>query len=122
MAQCQFLEDQTAPVKQLIVLECSDETLRKRLGAAHRQRFDDTDDETISGRIQTFRETTSHVITTFEARNCVARVDGEQSIETVVADLRALVRNVLESCGRIAVENAPSATAPMEDASDIQIV
>lgn len=98
MVQCEYLESRIAPIIHIFVLECSDSTLTNRLSSSERGRFDDNK-ENIERRIKTFRESTSEVISIFESRNKVTRIDGENNIEAITADLEQRLRRIVKEFG-----------------------
>jgi adenylate kinase len=81
--------------KGLIVIDIAvpDEVLMARLLA--RQRVDDTE-ETITHRIRVYHEQTAPLITFYERRDLLTRVDGDQTIDAVFAEIDA----VLDAKGR----------------------
>jgi adenylate kinase len=76
--------------KGLLVIDIAvpDEALMARLLA--RQRVDDTE-ETIANRIRVYHEQTAPLIAYYEERDLLVRVDGNQSIEAVFAEIDAVL-------------------------------
>ncbi|OMP83786.1 Uridylate kinase [Diplodia seriata] len=91
--QCEYFENEIAPFRQIVVLECSESTLVQRLAA--RGRFDDAKDN-VQRRLHTFREATSRVIRTFEEADKVARINGELDIEAVAKQLVKVLEESLQ--------------------------
>ncbi|KAL0262801.1 hypothetical protein SLS55_001775 [Diplodia seriata] len=91
--QCEHFENEIAPFRQMVVLECSESTLAQRLAA--RGRFDDAKDN-VQRRLHTFREATSRVIRTFEEADKVARINGELDIEAVAEQLDKVLEDSLQ--------------------------
>lgn len=83
-----------APIRRVVVLDCSDELLTQRLAVAKRDRFDDRDKNIIGKRIQTFRETTSQVIEMFERRGTVVHIQAERSVDEVAEQMRTVLQSI----------------------------
>lgn len=90
LAQAQGLEPilqkRGHPALKVILLEVSDGEMMQRLLA--RKRADDTE-ETIKNRIAKYHAETVEAIRYYEGKGLLSRIDGEQSIEDVFADIDA---------------------------------
>ena len=90
LAQAQGLEPilqkRGHPGLKVILLEVSDREMMQRLLA--RKRADDTE-ETIKNRIAKYHAETVDAIRYYEEKGLLSRIDGEQSIEDVFADIDA---------------------------------
>jgi adenylate kinase len=75
--------------KGLLVIDIAvpDDVLMTRMLA--RQRVDDTE-ETIANRIRIYHDQTAPLIAYYEERDLLVRVDGNQSIEAVFAEIEAV--------------------------------
>ena len=98
MHQCEYLESRIAPIRRVIVFDCSESVIVQRLSG--RARWDDVDVENIKRRFLTFHETTSKVIGMFEAAGKTVRVDAEQSPEDVGLRLEAAIEDLLQHIPR----------------------
>ena len=98
MHQCEYLESRIAPIRRVIVFDCSESVIVQRLG--DRGRWDDIDVDNIKRRLLTFHEVTSKVIGIFEAAEKTAHVDAEQSVEDVGLQLEAAVEDILQHVPR----------------------
>lgn len=81
-----ILQKRGHPGLKVILLEVSDGEMMKRLLA--RKRADDTE-ETIKNRIAKYHAETVDAIRYYEEKGLLSRIDGEQSIEDVFADIEA---------------------------------
>ncbi|NUQ44222.1 MAG: adenylate kinase [Calditrichaceae bacterium] len=81
-----ILQKRGHPGLKVILLEVSDREMMQRLLA--RKRADDTE-ETIKNRIAKYHAETVEAIRYYEEKGLLSRIDGEQSIEDVFADIDA---------------------------------
>jgi adenylate kinase len=72
----------------VLLLEVSDGEMTKRLLA--RERADDTE-ETIKNRIQKYHDETVDAIGYYEKKGSLIRINGEQSIEEVFAEIEEVL-------------------------------
>lgn len=79
-----ILQKRGQPGLKVILLEVSDGEMMQRLLA--RKRADDTE-ETIKNRIAKYHAETVEAIRYYEEKGLLSRIDGEQSIEDVFADI-----------------------------------
>jgi adenylate kinase len=73
---------------RVLLLEVSDGEMTKRLLA--RERADDTE-ETIKNRIQKYHDETVDAIAYYEKKSSLIRINGEQSIEEVFAEIEEIL-------------------------------
>jgi adenylate kinase family enzyme len=91
--QLQLFESVVGPLELVILIECSERTLLDRLLA--RGRFDDQE-ESIRGRLGTFNSDTSRVIELFRERKKLKVVNGEQDVDSVREEIRAILVDVVK--------------------------
>ena len=91
MDQEEYFATSVKPLALVILLECAPDVLVERLAQSSRGRADDNPD-TISKRLATFNDSTSKVITAYESRAKLERVNAGNSIEDVFAAVQEVLR------------------------------
>lgn len=84
-----ILRRRGSPNVKVLLLEVSDGEMMKRLLA--RKRADDTE-ETIKNRIQKYHSETTEAIGYYEQKGVLIRIDGEQPIEEVFAEIEEALK------------------------------
>jgi adenylate kinase len=88
MARVRYFEREVAKISRVVVLECSEAVMVDRLLA--RKRYDDTE-ETIRGRLETFKKDTATVTEHFEHQGILFKVDADQPVEEVQRNVELLM-------------------------------
>jgi adenylate kinase len=80
------------PLDRIVLVDVSDEEVRKRLAgrAAAENRVDDND-TVIANRLEVYKRQTQPVVDYYRTQGRLTIVPGEQSIEAVYRDLEALI-------------------------------
>ena len=93
VAQADFLTDLLQKLAQqcdaVINLDVPDEVLMKRLLGRGRK---DDKEETITNRLQVYREQTAPLIDYYQKHNLLKQVDGNRLLEEVTQDLEAIAK------------------------------
>ena len=97
MDRLKAFEGMVGPLALIIALDCSDDTMVKRL--CSRGRFDD-DVDGVQKRIHTFKATTMPVIDALEEEGRVKHVDADTDIDHIRQKLDAIVAPIIERCRR----------------------
>ncbi|KAK3677290.1 hypothetical protein LTR78_002828 [Recurvomyces mirabilis] len=93
--QCEYFENQIAPVRQIIVLDCPEEVLAQRLGS--RGRFDDTTADNVSKRMKTFQKATGKVVELFASKQKLATINADQDMDAVSVLLEGTLPDSLKA-------------------------
>ena len=86
-----MLADLNLALDRAVLIHVGNAELRKRLaGRARLEERSDDSERVIGRRLHVYRTQTAPLIAYYEARDLLSRVDGEQTIEAVFADLERL--------------------------------
>jgi adenylate kinase len=89
----QMLADTNWTLDQAVLINVGDAAIRKRLaGRARLEERSDDSERVIGRRLHVYRTQTAPVIAYYDARGLLSRVDGEQTIDAVFADLERFWR------------------------------
>jgi UMP-CMP kinase len=96
MDQALLFEQTICAPERMLVLECPESVLEKRLlsRAIALKRFDDNA-EAIQKRFNTFQQTTSEVIKYYAEMDKVMRIDASKPVEIVYADIEETLYRLL---------------------------
>jgi adenylate kinase len=87
-----LLDDLGGRIDIVVYIEADTEILVERLlQRAEKEGRADDNEETIRNRMRVYREQTQPLLDFYEERGSLVRVDGDQSIEDVHADVKAVV-------------------------------
>lgn len=94
----ELLPELDQQIEHVINLDVPDDVILHRLmeGTDRQDRSDDKSEDLIRHRLEVYRELTAPLISYYESRQCLNRVDGNRPVEAIHHELKELVNSTAD--------------------------